>query len=382
MLLSPREIMYRPLEKGGIFLMGDRGKVRYHKQRRTWYVDLYYLGKRHKIYSYLGVMPCPTKESAEALKLILNDEINRDPHGWTPARHKKSSPLYLDKYSKTWLKTLDVSNATFHDYNNSLKNHILPKLGKEYLPDITEDKLKIFQKGIARAPKGKKNVMDCLKMVLRSAQRSGYIPKVPDFPKLKKQKPRIRYIEQIDIWRILNHIPLKHRPVFTFIALTGCRPSEARAFRWVDIRQGHIVFVKTFGRGEVLKEVKGFNEEPFPIYGLLRELLDGIPKNLTPFVFLNPNTGRPYTKSFNKIWNKACRELKIENITPRILRHSFGCNLLNSGVDKSVVQALLRHTDPKMTDRYAEYSVNALEATLDNVFDINRPRTGHKENDG
>ena len=359
-----------------------RGHVRYDKKVKAHYVDLYYLGKRHRIYKYLGVMPCPNKAAGEQLKLILNDEINKDPHGWTPARHKSSSPLHFKEYSNTWIQTLEVSDATMHDYKNSLKNHILPALGGEYLPDITTDKLKIFQKSIKRKPKGKKNVMDCLKMILRAAERSGYIPKVPDFPKLKAQKAKIRYIEPKIIWQILNHIPLKHRPVFTFIALTGCRPSEARAFRWVDKQQSHIIFVKTFGRGEILKEVKGFNEEPFPIYGLLKGLLDGISKNLSPFVFLNPDTGKPYTKSFNKIWNKVCVDLKIKNITPRILRHSFGCNMLNSGVDKRVVQRLLRHTDSKMTDRYAEYSVNALEVILDNVYNLNRQQTVSNKKSG
>ena len=49
------------------------------------------------------------------------------------------------------------------------------------------------------------------------------------------------------------------------------------------------------------------------------------------------------------------------------MRHSFGCQMLNAGIDKSMVQRLLRHTDPKMTDRYAEYSTNSLKIALDNV---------------
>lgn len=160
-----------------------------------WYADLHYKGERHRIFKYLGIMPCSNKDTAKELRLILNDEVIKDPHGWMPARHKHSSSLHLDKYSKIWLETLDVSNATMNDFINSLNNHILPKLGNEYLPDITGDKLKIFQKKIKLAPKGKKNVMDCLRMILRSAQKSGYISKVSDFPKLKVKKPKIRYIK-------------------------------------------------------------------------------------------------------------------------------------------------------------------------------------------
>jgi site-specific recombinase XerD len=95
-----------------------------------------------------------------------------------------------------------------------------------------------------------------------------------------------------------------------------------------------------------------------------------VPDNLTPFVFLNPTTGRAYTKNINRIWNKACEKAGVQNVRLGINRHSFGCNALNSGVDKSVVQKLLRHTDSKMMDRYAEYSTEALRITLDNVFDL------------
>ena len=101
MLQNPAQILYSPLKNymfGGEFM--SRGHVREDRRSGMWYVDLYYQGKRHRIFKYLGVMPCPNEDSAKALKLILNDEINKDPHGWTPARHKKSSPLHLKEYSK------------------------------------------------------------------------------------------------------------------------------------------------------------------------------------------------------------------------------------------------------------------------------------------
>jgi len=354
--------------------MSNRGKVCEDKRCNRFYIDIYWKGKRYHIYKYMGVMPCRSRDDAESLRIILNDEINKGV--FNPDRHKKASPLHLEAYSEIWLETLDVSEATLHDYKNSLKNHILPALGKEFLPDITTDMLKIFQKGIKREPKGKKNVMDCLKMIMKAAQVSNHIAYVPEWPKLKVKKPNIRWITQADQWLILDNIPIEDRHIFIFMTLTGCRPSEARAFRKVDIRKDHIIFAKTFGRGEILKDVKGFNEAPFPLHDALKQLLDDTPKNLTPFVFINPRTGRPYTKNINRIWNKACDNAKVKRVNlNQATRHSFACQTLNSGVDKSVVQKLLRHTDSKMTDRYAEYLTNTLKITLDNVFDVDRRQT-------
>ncbi len=43
-------------------------------------------------------------------------------------------------------------------------------------------------------------------------------------------------------------------------------------------------------------------------------------------------------------------------------RHSFAFQVLNSGVDKSIVQRLLRHTDPKMTvEKMAESSIENIQ---------------------
>jgi integrase len=191
--------------------------------------------------------------------------------------------------------------------------------------------------------------MDTLsKMMIRAAMVSGHIAQLPEWPRLKVEKPKIRW-------------------------------SEARAFRKVDIFESHIVFAVTFGRSQDLKNVKGFNEEPFPLHAELEQLLESVPKNLTPFIFVNPRTGRPYTKHITKIWNKACKDAGVLRVPLyQATRHSFVCQMLNSGIDKSMVQRLLRHTDPKITDRYAEYSTNSLRVKLDNVFRINRQETVRK----
>ena len=34
----------------------SRGHVRYDKGRKVWYVDLHYLGERHRVFKYMGVM--------------------------------------------------------------------------------------------------------------------------------------------------------------------------------------------------------------------------------------------------------------------------------------------------------------------------------------
>jgi hypothetical protein len=48
---------------------------------------------------------------------------------------------------------------------------------------------------------------------------------------------------------------MKHRPIFNFILSTGCRTSEAGAFRRKDIRKDPILFAVTFGRKSFAMQV-------------------------------------------------------------------------------------------------------------------------------
>ena len=350
--------------------MSSKGKIRYNPKCDRFFVDIYWQGKRYHLYKYLGVMPCQTKEMADVLLRDIRGEIDKGI--FNPERYKKQRPLHLEAYAKQWLKSIVVSAGTLHDYENSLKNHILPILGKEFLPEINYDKLRKMQTSINRTNKGKYNVMGCLHKLLKDAFYSGHIPQMPRFPGFKGKEsvvpPPIEWIEDSDQWRIINNIPIDDRPIFFFIKIKGCMTGEARAFRWIDIKGDHIVFEKTIGYNEILKEVKGRKAQPFPMTEALKSLLDSLQRKNITFVFPNPRTDRPYTKHLTKIWNKACDDAGVKRVRLyNAMRHSFGCQMLNSGIDKAMVQRLLRHTDPKMTDRYAEYSTNALKIALDNV---------------
>ncbi|MDY6987707.1 MAG: tyrosine-type recombinase/integrase [Thermodesulfobacteriota bacterium] len=362
---------------GGVLLLSKRGNIRFDRKCQRYFIDLHWQGQRYRLYKYLGQVPCKDLDIATRFLNDIRSDIDKGI--FNPNRYKKGKPFSLEVYWKAWLEGLPISEATRHDYENSLKNHICPILGHEFLADINYDKLRKLQTAINRKPKGKYNVMGCLHKLLEDAHRSGHIPQMPTFPGFKGTEaivpPAIRYLEDPDQWRILKQIPMADRHIFVFLKLTGCRPSEARAFRKEDIREPEILFVKTFGRGEILKEVKSKRPRTFPLTEALKELFQGMPANLTPFLFVYSKTGKPYTKNLNRIWNRACDAAGVKRVPLYCsTRHSFGCQCLNAGLDKAMVQRLLGHTDDKMTDRYAEYSTSALKIALDNIQRL--PRRG------
>jgi integrase len=351
------------------------GTIEFNRQRNHWSVRGQWQGERLRFssyYSQLGKQMCRTEAEALQLQLIISTEIENG--SFNPARYKSAKPLSLSKFATKWLEgeKAELSAATHADYKNSLENHIYPVLGNAFIPDIGHSDLKDLLGKINRAPKGKKNVMDCLKRVLKFAIKEGIILQLPPWPEFKGVNkvvaPPIKHITIEDQFAILSKIPLKHRPVFAFMMATGCRPAEARALRKIDVTDTEIIFAVAFGRGEELKSVKQVKAEPFPRTAEIDEILKNLPKNLTPWVFPNPTTGEPYSKNINKIWNKACDDAGVARIRLNAAtRHSFACQLLNSGVDRGVVSRLLRHSDPRMVERYAKYFMSPLKIAIDNV---------------
>ena len=372
----------------GVFSMSLSGKLRYDNQRDCWMVDINWQGKRYRLYKYLGHVSCKTEDIGSRLLADIRSDIDKGI--FNPKRYKNKSPLHLKQYVPMWLESekLSWSNATYHDYKNSLYNHILPIIGDKFLPDITYDDIKYLQNNIKRKPKGRKNVLDCLKRLLKTARRAGHISQLPEWIEYKGKnkvvQPPIRYISSTDQLRVVGHIPNEHKPIFLFMMLTGCRPSEARALKKHNIYEDeeYISFEFAFGRGEELKSVKQVTVEPIPITNEIYEVLGMVERNLSPFVFPNPSTGRPYTKNINRIWNKACDDAGVRRIKLyQATRHSFACKYLNAGVDKGIVSKLLRHSDPRMIDRYGRYELEPLRNAMNRtkLFDFGSTLAANKK---
>jgi site-specific recombinase XerD len=114
-------------------------------------------------------------------------------------------------------------------------------------------------------------------------------------------------------------------------------------------------------------------------------ILDWAAKTLSPFVFVNPRTGNPYTKNINRdIWNPACKEA-LGHLVPlnNAGRHSWGNQMSQAGVDMETISAGLGHSNTGVTKRhYANPSMESLRRAVDNLRSIEHSHVIRKnEND-
>jgi len=291
----------------------------------------------------------------------------------------------VEGYYKGWIsrKAKECERNTVKGYRWAFVRYILPALGTDFLPNINADTLRDLRDSMDNLTvKGKKNVLDAFRVMLRDAYEAGFVPRVPKFPGFKSGKNKladintrpVEWISDADQWRIIEHIAVEDRPIFIFMKLSGARPGEARALQKSDIRwdDGFIVFRRAFGENQ--SDLKGTKTDPrtFPLSENLRWLLESMPKTLSPWVFLYSKTGKPYTKNLARdLWNPACSAAGAGYIPMNAaFRHSFVSQLVEAGTPSQVVQRLAGHTNPQTTQRYTHHNQSALATVLDRVHRI------------
>lgn len=90
-----------------------------------------------------------------------------------------------------------------------------------------------------------------------------------------------------------------------------------------------------------------------------------------PYVFLNPETKKPYT-DVKKAFKNACKKAGIKDFHFHDLRHTFASYLVMKNTELAVVKELLGYKDIKMTMHYShlspEHKVKAISNLENTLF--------------
>jgi len=361
----------------------DLGASRYDKKSKTWYVDLWLKGENHRIYRMPiqggMLIPCTNKDMAEALRMIINTQI--DQGIFYPDRFKKRKQFAFSAYADSWLeRQKHLMEATRRDYKGYIKNHLAPFFGSKLVADITETDLEDLLNWMQSSPKTKQNVLGCMMKILNDAERAHDIDKAPGRPEMRGNNkvvdPEVIWIEPEEQQAILDALSPQYRKLIKFGMTTGVRPSEARALMKDNIkwRRREIVISHTFDYKGNLVRVKGKKALPVPMDEALEELVkEAIDEQKAPgeFVFVNPATGNPFGRNINKVFARACRKALGYTIgIAKATRTSFAQQLANEGVEIHMVSRWLRHSGTKVTKRYYEFQTSSMKSAVDKVRKI------------
>jgi integrase len=302
-------------------------------------------------------------------------------------------------------------------HKDRLKNHLIPFFGDTIVTDITpglvqDYRIHRMKTGKARsvqmsaATKGEEKhkpparstlhqEIVCLRQVLKTAQRHGWLPFLPDISPPYKSSGKVthrawfspeEYKRLRDASRDRTKHPKKERwrtacenlhDYILIMVNTGLRPDEALRLEFRDVA---IVTDEATGERILEIEVRGKRGVGF---------CKSMPGAVLPFERLQKrNNGKPTERLFPKfqreLFNTLLDELELktdrdgQSRTAYSLRHTYICMRLMEGADIYQVAKNCRTSVEMIETYYASHIKNTLDASAINVMKPKKGKKGRK----
>jgi integrase/recombinase XerD len=184
-------------------------------------------------------------------------------------------------------------------------------------------------------------------------------------PKIPKRLPKALTLDQV--MRLINSFPddsagLRDAAIVELLYGSGCRISELLDLSLKSLQSdSDQQFLKVVGKG---------NKERFiPLGSYAKKALDAYLTRARPnFVkgknvsalFVNQRGGKLSRQSVWSMLKRQGKLIKLSEVSPHSLRHSFATHLLDGGADIRAVQELLGHSNVATTQIYTLVTIDKL----------------------
>ena len=146
-----------------------------------------------------------------------------------------------------------------------------------------------------------------------------------------------------------------------FLLATGCRLGEVLSATWSQVDKDKRVF-RVLASNSKSKRMR-----PVPLNQTALDVLSQLDTEKEyNHLFVNKKTKLPYV-NIAKVWEKLRVKAGLPHLRLHDLRHQAASNLINSGSSLYIVQQILGHSDPSVTQRYAHLSMKSLNDASDNA---------------
>lgn len=302
-------------------------------------------------------------------RLLLGEDIQAKPEIQEPEAPKMTFGQFL---RERYLPYAKVTKRGYPYEMSVLRTHILPAFEQRPLVDITKAEITAFIHGriaTGLAPGTINRMLNAMKAIFSRAvdwDVAG-LEKNPahGIKQLPDKHRRERFLSQEEAAHLMSIVadsPNKMlAPIVAFLLLTGCRKREVLDARWefIDLDRGQLtVPLSKSGKPRWVALSAGAKAVLAQVRQVVRQEM-GPAADACPWVFPNPETGKPFVTIFVS-WNTARCAAGLRDVRIHDLRHSFASALVNRGATLFDVQKLLGHSSPKMTERYSHLTPGRL----------------------
>jgi integrase len=296
----------------------------------------------------------------EALRLKAVIDQGGDPQG--EKNTVRTAPIVRDLIQR-WREEHSPKNraSTRRENEKLIRQWILPELGTRRVADLSYPDIEALHRKITGkrgTPYRANRAVALVSKMLSLAIRWGWRPDNPCRGiERNHEERRYRYLTPAELERLV--VALAEYPNQTaanairLLLLTGSRSGEVFAARWqqFDLEAG--VWTKPSSA------TKQNREHRVPLSAPTRQLLAEMDRTDVRLF--------PGLVTVRGDWLKICRQAGLEGLRVHDLRHSYASFLVSAGLSLPVIGALLGHTAPSTTARYAHLFDDPLRAATERV---------------
>lgn len=261
---------------------------------------------------------------------------------------------------------------------NRYENYIRPVFGKKEPRELIKldvDRLRIslLKK---KSPQTVKHVLNLLTWIINYGTKNNLCEGVSfhiQKPTVNNEKTEDLTPEQLE--RLLTAIEADENidvgRIMKMALYTGMRRGEIFNLQWKDVN---------FETGFIfIRDPKGGVDQKVPVNEMARELLNSISRTRSPYVFPGKTGGKRTTTGVAGRRIRRNAGLPDDFRPLHGLRHVYASMLASSGkVDMYVLQKLMTHKSPKMTQRYAHLRDESLKNGAGQIDAIFKQSAGTK----
>jgi integrase len=325
----------------------------------------------------IGGFPNWSTVAARVEARRLKQEIDRGSDPLADIADERAAPTMAELADRFIAEHVNRKRATTaRDYGTMLTKYIRPHFGAHTkVADVQFENIDALHRKITNLGFAYQ-ANRCMAVLSKMFSLAVKWRMRPDNPakgvERNTESKRARYLSGDELGRLTKalakHLDQQSANVIRLLLLTGARKGEVLGARWGDLDLTAGTWSKP------ASSVKQNEAHHVPLSAPARQLLSEIAdaqagkhrRGLGEFVFPGPG-GSGHQVDIKDSWRSLCKAAGISGLRVHDLRHSFAPQLASGGASLPLIGALLGHSNPTTTHRYAHLFDDPQRAAVERV---------------